>query len=149
MSLLQGARWCTYFQVSMIHRRYTLLVFSVSPFTICFCKFFLLRVAMLQFLSGCLLPRVLFDVSWAEPVGKCWWIKISVSYRVSYPHPDPTFYLIADLDPEPDPGNKANADPCTSGSWSDFAVIKSWIFKWKIYLYVSVADPDLHPDPDP
>jgi hypothetical protein len=41
--------------------------------------------------------------------------------------PDPTFYLIADPDPEPDPGSQTNADPYTSGSWSDFAVTESWL----------------------
>jgi hypothetical protein len=39
--------------------------------------------------------------------------------------PDPAFYLNADPDPYPDPRSQTNADPCGSGSWSDFKVTKS------------------------
>ncbi len=36
-------------------------------------------------------------------------------------------------DPDPDPGSQINADPCESGSWSDFKVKNCWIFTWNIY----------------
>jgi hypothetical protein len=49
-----------------------------------------------------------------------------------YADPDPDFYLIADLDP--DPGSHTNSDPSDSGSVSDFAVTKLWIFTRKIYI---------------
>jgi len=37
--------------------------------------------------------------------------------------PDPAFYLNADPDSNPD--SQTNANPCGSGSWSDFKVTKS------------------------
>jgi hypothetical protein len=49
---------------------------------------------------------------------------------------DPDFYIDAGPDPDPDPGGKTNADakPCGSGSWSDYAVTKSWILTLKIFF---------------
>jgi hypothetical protein len=35
--------------------------------------------------------------------------------------PDPVFYLSVDLGP--DPGSQTNADPCRSGSWSDYCLL--------------------------
>jgi hypothetical protein len=52
---------------------------------------------------------------------------------IADPDSDPAFYLSADPEPDPDPGSQTNADPCGSGSWSDFAVIKSLILTGKIY----------------
>ncbi len=54
-----------------------------------------------------------------------------------HPHPDPgqtlpsqkVFFFFY-----PDPKCQTNADPSRSGSWSDFAVTKSWSLTWKIYL---------------
>jgi hypothetical protein len=53
------------------------------------------------------------------------WIRTGVSAD-----PDPAFYHNAD----PDSDSQSNAVPCGSGSWSEFAVTKSWffLFIWKI-----------------
>jgi hypothetical protein len=51
--------------------------------------------------------------------------------------PDLAFNLNAD----PDPGSQTDADPCGSGSWSDFYVKKVEFLNEKI-LYGNVADPD-------
>ncbi len=53
--------------------------------------------------------------------------------------PDPDFYSNAD----PEPGSQTNSDPYKSGSWSDFAVNKCWIFTCIAALLIpqaSVAD---------
>jgi hypothetical protein len=62
-------------------------------------------------------------------VGFCYvWVRYKIHcHSVADTHwfnadPDPAFYLKADQDP-------ANADLCGSGSWSVFAVTKSWIMK--------------------
>ncbi len=67
--------------------------------------------------------------------------KMTNSSGVVDPHwlnvdPDPAFYLNANGDPDPE--SQTNADPCGSGSgsWSDFKVIKSWIFLWKNIIKV-------------
>ncbi len=52
------------------------------------------------------------------------WIRIGLNAD-----PDPAFDLSSDSDPEP--GSKANADACRTGTWPDFNVSKSWIFTWK------------------
>ncbi len=44
--------------------------------------------------------------------------------------PDPAFNLNAD------PGSQTNADPRGSGSWSEFAVTKSWILHLKNHVSV-------------
>ncbi len=54
------------------------------------------------------------------------------------PDSNSAFYLNADPDPDPDPGSQTNADLCGSGSWSDFAVTKSWILTIKNILFVGV-----------
>jgi hypothetical protein len=43
--------------------------------------------------------------------------------------PDPAFYLNAD--PDSNPESQINANPCGSGSWSDFKVTKRRIFTCK------------------
>jgi hypothetical protein len=42
----------------------------------------------------------------------------------------------ADPDPDPGPGSQINADPCGFGTWSDFAVTKSWILILTFIIYI-------------
>ncbi len=60
------------------------------------------------------------------------WIRIGFNGE-----PDRSFHLKAD--PDPDPGSPPHAYLSGSGSWSDFAVTKSRIYKKNIPTYVGIS----------